>query len=150
MQGSTAANKLISGTGNDVMRGGSGNDILSASGATSTGGSRLIFGDGLADGGSAGVDEFRILGGVNLIADYETGEDLFLNSLNPQGGPTSGIVLTQINLGGEATWAARFTGSTHQTFVELGTVSTTSQAQAGAALNFLLANDLTVDTALIA
>ncbi|WP_085035761.1 beta strand repeat-containing protein [Ensifer aridi] len=141
--GSTAANKLVSGSGNDQMRGGSGADILSATGS----GAKTLFGDGIADGGVAGQDTFRILGGTgNVIADYQTGEDLFLNSLNA----TAGIALTAISIGGVATWAGRFTGSTHQTYVALGAQSSVSQAQAGAALNTLIANDLFIDPALIA
>ncbi|WEX79618.1 calcium-binding protein (plasmid) [Sinorhizobium numidicum] len=141
--GSTAANKLVSGSGNDQMRGGSGADILSATGT----GAKTLFGDGIADGGLAGQDTYRILGGTgNVIADYQTGEDLFLNSLNA----TGGIALTAISIGGVATWAGRFTGTTHQTYVALGAQSSVSQAQAGAALNTLIANDLFIDPALIA
>jgi hypothetical protein len=47
-------------------------------------------------------------------------------------------------------WAGRFNGSTHQTYVLLGATSTTSQAQAGAALNTLINNDLFVDPGLVA
>ncbi|WP_245269801.1 calcium-binding protein [Ensifer sp. WSM1721] len=141
--GSTAGNKLVSGSGNDQMRGGSGADILSATGT----GAKTLFGDGIADGGVAGQDTFRILGGTgNVIADYQSGEDLFLNSLNA----TGGIALTAISIGGVATWVGRFTGSTHQTYVALGAQSSVSQAQAGAALNTLIANDLFIDPALIA
>lgn len=140
--GSTAGNKLVSGSGTDQMRGGSGADTLSATGT----GAKTMYGDGLVDGGVAGQDTFRILGGGNLIVDYQTGEDLFLNSLNA----TGGIALTALNIGGVATWAGRFTGSTHQTYVALGAQSSVSQAQAGSALNTLIANDLFVDPGLIA
>ncbi|WP_085033290.1 beta strand repeat-containing protein [Ensifer aridi] len=140
--GSTAGNKLVSGSGNDEMRGGSGADILSATGP----GQKTLFGDGIADGGVAGQDTFRILGGTsNVIADYQSGEDLFLNSLN-----AGGIALTAISIGGVATWVGRFTGSTHLTYVALGAMSSVSQAQAGAALNTLIQNDLFIDPALIA
>lgn len=147
LRGSAANNTLISGAGNDTLLGGGGADLLIANGP----GTKTLLGEGVSDpgiagGGTAGIDTFRILGGTNTIADYETGEDLFLNSLNT----TGGIALTQISLGGVTTWAGRFTGSTHQTFVELGAVSATTQAQALAALNTLIANDLFVDPALIA
>ncbi|WP_018236938.1 calcium-binding protein [Ensifer sp. BR816] len=141
--GSTASNKLVSGSGSDQMRGGSGADNISATGT----GAKVMYGDGIADGGVAGQDTFRILGGAgNVIADYQTGEDLFLNSLNA----TGGIALTAISIGGVATWAGRFTGSTHQTYVALGAQGSVSQAQAAAALNTLIANDLFIDPALIA
>ncbi|NLS05290.1 calcium-binding protein [Rhizobium sp. P32RR-XVIII] len=141
--GSTAGNTLVSGSGNDQMRGGSGADILSATGT----GAKTLFGDGLVDGGTAGQDTFKILGGTgNVIVDYQAGEDLFLNSLNA----TGGIAFTAISIGGVATWAGRFTGSTHQTFVALGAQSAVSQADAVAALNTLIANDLFVDQGLIA
>lgn len=141
--GSAAGNKLVSGSGNDQMRGGSGADILSATGT----GAKTLFGDGLVDGGTAGQDTFRILGGTgNVIVDYQAGEDLFLNSLNA----TGGIALTAISIGGVATWAGRFTGSTHQTFVALGAQSTMSQTDATAMLTTLVNQDLFVDANLIA
>lgn len=77
--GSDAANQLVSGAGNDVLYGGGGGELLVGNGA----GSRTIFGDGTA--GAAGEDTFRILGGTNLIRDYQTREDLQLNSLDPSG-----------------------------------------------------------------
>ena len=77
--GSDAANKLVSGAGNNVPYGGSQGELLVGNGA----GSRTIFGDGTA--GAAGEDTFRILGGTNLIRDYQMGEDLQLNSLDPSG-----------------------------------------------------------------
>jgi Ca2+-binding RTX toxin-like protein len=138
--GSAVSNKLVSGSGNDVMRGGSGADILSATGA----GAKLMYGEGNADGGVAGADQFRILGGSgNVIADYQAGEDIFVNSA------TTGA-LTQINLGGTLTWAVNLTGSTHQTFVALGSAAALTQTQATQAMNTLLQNDLFFNANLIA
>jgi hypothetical protein len=143
--GSTGANKLISGTGNDQLVGGSGSDILSATGA-STG--RHLFGDGLADGGTAGNDVFRILAGTNLIRDHQLGvDDVYVNSLNSTGGVglTSGL-----NIDGVAHRAIVLTGSTHQTFVVLGTTASMTQAQAVAMTNAFLATDFHLEPGLIA
>lgn len=136
--GSAGGNKLVSGSGNDQMRGGSGADVLSATGTTT--GQRNIFGDGVADGGTAGQDTFRILGGTgNVIQDYQTGEDLFLNSLN-----SGGISLVQLGAGGP--FAGRFVGSTQTTLVLLGNNLPAAQT----ALTTLVNNDLFVDPLLIA
>lgn len=143
--GSTGANKLISGAGSDTVRGGSGNDIISSTGAGATSGQDQLYGDGVTDGGSAGVDTFRILGGTNFIRDYQSGEDLILNSLTSNPGLTGGL-----SISGTTYWAGVFTGSTHQTYVVFGATSAMTQTEAIGMINTLVTNDLTVDPGLIA
>ncbi|HTM76008.1 MAG TPA: calcium-binding protein [Devosia sp.] len=134
--GSTADNKLVSGSGNDTLVGSNGDDLIVANGA----GTKMLWGDGT--GGVAGEDTFRVLGGTNYIRDYQAGEDLQLLNLTSIGlvgitiGTTTGLL------------AGRFIGSTHTTYVVLGT--TADVAAASAALNYLVAHDLTVDGTLIA
>lgn len=146
--GSAASNKLVSNAGNDQMRGGSGADILSATGT----GSKVMFGDGVADGGVAGMDQFRILGGTNnIIADYQATEDIVLRSASAA---TVSVGFGAISLGGTAYWAGLLTstapGMEHSTYVALATQASTSAAQAQAMLGTLVANDLFIDPGLIA
>lgn len=143
--GSTGANKLITGAGSDIVRGGSGNDIISATGTGAASGQNSLWGDGVDDSGLAGIDTFRILGGTNIIRDYQSGEDIVLNSWNNSPGLTGNL-----NIGGVAHWAGVFTGSTHQTYVVFGTATAMTQSQAIAMINTLVQNDLTVDAGLIA
>jgi Ca2+-binding RTX toxin-like protein len=145
--GSTAANKIVSGNGNDQMRGGSGADILSLTGS----GQKQVFGDGLADGGTAGLDTFRILGGTsNLIMDYQAGEDVVMRA---QPGSV-GAAFTQVSISGTAFWAASLTstasGFESSTFVLFGTTATLSLSAAQAEFTTMLAQDLFVDPNLIA
>ncbi|MGA1830878.1 beta strand repeat-containing protein [Rhizobium wenxiniae] len=143
--GSTGANKLISGTGNDTLLGGSGNDILSATGTSAASGQKQLFGDGVNDGGTAGVDQFRIFGGTNFIRDYQTGEDVILNS-----SLASNPSLVAIGLSGVSYYAASLTGTTHQTYVIFGATSALTSAQAVASMTTFVQNDLFVDVNLIA
>jgi Ca2+-binding RTX toxin-like protein len=144
--GSTAANKLISGAGNDTLAGGSGNDIISATGTGAASGQKQLYGDGISDGGTAGADIFRILGGTNFIRDYQPGiDDVYVNSLTASPGLTSGL-----SIGGVAHWAVVLTGATHQSFVVLGTTASLTAAQAGSLASFFVANDLFLDPGLIA
>ena len=143
--GSTGANKLISGAGNDTVRGGSGSDIISSTGTGAASGQDQLWGDGVDDGGTAGMDTFRILGGTNFIRDYQSGEDIVLNSFNGSAGLTNGLTIS-----GTTYWAGVLTGSTHQTYVVFGATSAMTQAQAIAMINTLVSNDLTVDSGLIA
>ncbi|MQY49095.1 calcium-binding protein [Rhizobiales bacterium RZME27] len=142
--GSAGANKLISGAGNDTLRGGSGNDILSATGTGAASGQNHLFGDGVSDGGSAGIDQFRILGGTNFIRDYQTGEDVIVNSL------TANPSLTAIGISGVNYYAGLLTGATHQTYVIFGATAAMSQAEAIASMTTFVQNDLFVDVNLIA
>ncbi|MDF2621199.1 MAG: Hemolysin-type calcium-binding region [Xanthobacteraceae bacterium] len=134
--GSTAGNKLVSGAGNDVMRGGSGADLLVANGS----GSKTLYGDGISDGGTAGADVFQIMGGTNVIADYQSGEDILLNSL-------SNAALTLLP-GSSTTLALRLSGTTHTTYVLVGTTADVPSASAFA--NQILQQDVFVDPNLIA
>ncbi len=133
--GSTGSNKLVSGSGNDVMRGGSGADLLVATGT----GSKTLYGDGISDGGTAGMDTFQIMGGTNVIADYQTGEDIYVNSL-------TNAALVQLS--GGSNLALRLTGSTHTTYVIVGT--TADPTAATQAANTILSTDLFVNPNLIA
>jgi Ca2+-binding RTX toxin-like protein len=92
LRGSTAANKLVTGAGNDIVRGGSGADLLVVNGINGTGGFKQLIGDGIGDGGSAGVDTYRIIGsgattGANLtlINGYQLGENIEVNSVSAAG-----------------------------------------------------------------
>ncbi|QJP16088.1 calcium-binding protein [Starkeya sp. ORNL1] len=138
LTGSTASNTLVSGDGNDTLRGGSGADILVANGT----GTKTIYGDGVDDGGTAGADTYRILAGTNLIQGYETGEDIFVNSL------TQAPTLVQVFGEADPTLALQLIGATHTTFVVVG--STADLAAAQTAADTLIANDLFVDANLIA
>jgi Ca2+-binding RTX toxin-like protein len=135
--GSTGNNKLVSGAGSDIMRGGSGSDLLVANGS----GSKTLYGDGVNDGGTAGVDTFRILGGTNLIMGYQTGEDVQLNSL------TQAPTLTQVFGASDPTLAVRLVGATHTTYVVVGSLTDLAAAQTAAGI--LVSQDLFVDPGLI-
>jgi Ca2+-binding RTX toxin-like protein len=137
INGSTAGNRLVSGasTGTtEILRGGSGADVLVASGATGPGGQRTLVGDGLADGGVAGLDRYEILAGTNVIQSYQTGEDVVVANLISATlvSPAAGV------------FAARLAGTTHTTFVVLGGPSPQQ------AFDLLLAQDLFIDPLLIA
>jgi Ca2+-binding RTX toxin-like protein len=143
--GSAVGNKLVSGAGNDLMRGGSGADILSITGS----GTKTVFGDGMLDGGTAGADTFRILGGSsNLIMDYQAGEDIFMRTTSASAGFAS------LNIGGTLYWAGSLTsavtGFESSTFVVLGTQASLSLSAAQAEFSNLLAHDLFLDPTLIA
>ena len=146
--GAGGNDRLISGSGNDQMRGGSGADILSITGA----GTKTVFGDGVSDGGVAGQDIFRVLGGTNnLIFDYLTGEDVFIRS-NPAAVSAS---LASLTVSGIAYWVARVAstapGMESSTFVVLGERTTTNPDTTitDAFTNFV-SHDLFVDPALLA
>lgn len=143
--GSAASNRLISGAGNDQLRGGSGVDILSANGA----GTRFLYGDGLNDGGTAGLDQYRILAGTNVIMDYETGEDIIFRTTSLATGTISATI------SGTAYWAARFqsnvAGMQHVTDVILGTQASMTATEANdLRLAMLSGGDIIVDPGLVA
>ena len=131
LRGSTANNRLVSGDGNDVLRGGSGADLLISNGA----GTKTLFGDGLTDGGTAGVDTFRVLAGTAVISGYQSGEDIQLGgalTVNP----------ALVNIGG-GTLALRLTGSAYTAFVVVGSTANTPAAQA-AASSILSSGDISI------
>ncbi len=80
------------------------------------------------------------MAGTNVIADYQSGEDILLNSL-------SNAALT-LPPGSSTTLALRLTGSTHTTYVLVGT--TTDVPSASAFANQILQQDVFVDPNLIA
>ena len=128
------------------MRGGSGADILSLTGA----GQKLVWGDGMADGGTAGVDTFRILGGANnFIADYQAGEDIVIRTTAITT-PGFGTVTFQSALYWTGVLTSTVAGFESSTLVLLGTTASMSQAAAQAEFSTLLAQDLFLDPALIA
>jgi Ca2+-binding RTX toxin-like protein len=146
--GAGGNDRLVSGGGNDQMRGGSGADILSITGT----GTKTVFGDGVSDGGSAGQDTFRVLGGTNnLIFDYQAGEDVFIRS-NPGAVSAS---LASLTVSGLAYWVARVAstapGMESSTFVVLGERTTTNpDAAITNAFSSFVSHDLFVDPALLA
>lgn len=130
LRGSSISNRLVSGNGNDVLRGGSGADLLISNGT----GSKTLIGDGINDGGSAGADTFRVLAGTAVISGYLTGEDIQL------GGALTAQP-TLVNLG-SGTLALRLIGSAYTAYVVVDTTGNT--AAASAAANTILSNDLTI------
>jgi Ca2+-binding RTX toxin-like protein len=137
--GSSVSNKITSGASNDTLRGGSGSDVLSSNGA----GQKLIYGDGVNDGGAAGADQFRILGGTNYILDYQTGEDVIANSI-------TSVSTTVIGISGVNYYAVNVKGAAHNTYVVLGTTTALTAQGATAAANTFVTNDLFLDPGLIA
>ncbi|SDE41084.1 Hemolysin-type calcium-binding repeat-containing protein [Belnapia rosea] len=129
--GSTIGNKLVSGAGNDSLRGGSGADLLVSNGI----GTKLLVGEGIGDGGSPGLDTYRVIGAAGgttvQISGYQIGEDIELNSLvatptiTTAGGGTARIIL--------------FQGSQHNTFINLGLATAVTQETAQAVLDRILA-----------
>jgi Ca2+-binding RTX toxin-like protein len=136
LNGSSVSNRLVSGNGNDVLRGGSGADLLISNGT----GTKTLIGEGIADGGTAGLDTYRTLAGTSVISQYQTGEDI-------QVGGAFTASLAQINA---STLALRLTGAEYTTFVVVGTPANIPAAQAAASA-ILNSGDITiVDPATIA
>ncbi|EIM30503.1 beta strand repeat-containing protein [Microvirga lotononidis] len=120
LNGSAVANRLVSGNGNDVLRGGSGADLLISNGT----GTKTLIGEGINDGGSSGIDTYRTLAGTSIISQYQAGEDIQV------GGTYTATTLAQIDSTG--TLALRLTGAggAFTTYVIVGTTANTSAAQA--------------------
>ena len=100
--GSAGSNTLISGAGTDVLRGGGGADLLIVNAG---GGVKSLYGEGVSDpgvagGGTAGIDTFRILAGSAVIHDYQMGEDIQVSSLTgaQYNGATQTLTLLGSNL----------------------------------------------------
>ena len=146
--GANGSDRLISGSGNDVLRGGSGADIISVTGS----GTKTVFGEGVSDGGVAGQDTFKILGGTNnLVFDYQSGEDVYVRG---NVGEVS-TALGALSVGGSAYWVARLVSTTvgaeSSTFVVMG--ERTSQNPDAAVLNAyntFISHDMFIDPALLA
>jgi Ca2+-binding RTX toxin-like protein len=120
LRGSSVSNRLVSGNGNDVLRGGSGADLLISNGT----GSKTLIGDGISDGGSAGADTFRVLAGTAVISGYQTGEDIQLG-----GALTAQPALANL---GSGTLALKLTGSAYTAYVIVDTTGNTTAASAAA------------------
>ncbi|KAA2211952.1 calcium-binding protein [Teichococcus oryzae] len=137
MFGTAADNVLVSGGGTDTLRGGSGADLLVA-----TGGQVTMIGDGVGDGGTAGLDTYRILGGTNnQISGYQIGEDLQFANL-------SGVGLGSTpppTPNASGVWFLQFVGSGHSTNLILGSTASMTEATARAIRSNIIANDLFVN-----
>jgi Ca2+-binding RTX toxin-like protein len=137
LNGGPAANKLVSGAGNDIMRGGSGADLLVANGDTTAGSFRQLVGDGINDGGTRGADTFRSLDGWNLILDYQMGERIEVDSFFGRTTQLSGTtwylrIISEVNPAG-ATQVGE-----HETWIALGSNSSLTQTQAQALSNQIM------------
>jgi autotransporter adhesin len=129
------------------MLGGSGADQLWITGT----GTKVVSGDGIADGGTAGADTYLILGGTNnRIMDYQAGEDVVLRASSEAAISTQ---LVGITIGPTAYYAALVTdsepGFTSSTFVVFGTQSMGAAAAQAEYDNFI-DHDLFVSSTLIA
>ena len=132
LRGSSIDNVIRSGTATtgEVLRGGSGADLLIADGTTEAGlaGFRTMIGEGLADGGTAGLDTFRSLAGFNIIQGYEAGERIELDEIVAQSG--------LIGNGGNWFWLIDSDtiigngGTTTETWVLIGVQAAMTQADA--------------------
>ena len=87
-----------------------------------------MIGEGLVDGGTAGLDTFRSLAGFNIIQGYETGERIELDDAVTQRG--------LIGNGGNWFWLLDSDaiigngGATTETWVLIGSQTTMTQADA--------------------
>lgn len=127
LQGNVNANVLVSGGGADVLRGGGGADVLVANGATPGTSIRSLYGEGVANNGTPGIDTFVIQAGANYILDYQIGEDIVVDT-------TYSAALTIFN----NAYALRLTGADFTLFVNLGT----NQATAQQAASYIVQNDV--------
>jgi Ca2+-binding RTX toxin-like protein len=132
LRGSTASNRLVSGDGNDILRGGSGADLLISNGT----GSKTLIGDGITDGGSAGLDTYRTLAGTSFITQYQAGEDI-------QVGRAFTASLAQIDAGGTLALKLSGAGGAYLTYVVVGSLANVSAAQA-AANSILNSGDISI------
>jgi Ca2+-binding RTX toxin-like protein len=130
LNGNRLGNVLTSGsaTTGEVLRGGSGADILVADGTTT--GARTLIGEGVSDGGVAGMDTFRTFAGFNIIQGYQSGEQIELDEAIAQRGLVSS--------GGNYFWrldtdtVAGNGGTTTETWVLIGSTSSFTASQANA------------------
>ena len=131
LNGSLIDNVIRSGnaTTGETLRGGSGADLLIADGTTT--GTRNLIGDGIADGGTAGLDTFRSLAGFNIVQGYQAGERIELDEAI--------VGKSLLSSGGNWFWrldtnsTAGNGGATTETWVLIGSTGAISQATA---LNF--------------
>jgi Ca2+-binding RTX toxin-like protein len=130
LQGNVLANTLVSGGGTDVLRGGGAADVLVANGATPGTTVRSLYGEGVANNGTAGIDTFVIQAGANYILDYQIGEDIVVDA-------TYSASLVIFN----SAYALRLNGADFTLFVNLGT----NQATAQQAAAYITQNDIFVD-----
>ncbi|MFC3126690.1 calcium-binding protein [Pseudoroseomonas globiformis] len=124
LRGTTGDNVLVSGGGTDTLAGGGGSDLLVA-----TGGSVSLFGEGLNDGGTAGLDTYRILGGNNQINGYTLGEELQFAALD---------AATPTTANGGTVYVIRFAGPGHSTVLPFASTTSATQAQFQAFYNDVL------------
>ena len=124
-----------------MLRGGSGADLLVSNGVRT----KQLIGEGINDGGAAGLDTYRIIGSgatagaqVNLILNYQIGENVEVNSLTARG-------VSTVTINGVANSAVTFQSTTagvaHATYIPVGADSTANRALAQSILNGMLAND---------
>jgi Ca2+-binding RTX toxin-like protein len=137
LRGSLIDNVIRSGnaTTGESLRGGSGADLLIADGTTTGTFSqaRNLFGEGVSDGGTAGMDTFRILAGFNIIRDYQIGERIELDDAIAHPLPsivTVGGAAGDRYLRLDTDGTANNGGSTTETWVFLGTNMSTADALA--------------------
>ncbi len=133
LRGSALGNKLVSGAGNDVLRGSGGADLLVSNGP----GSKTLIGEGIS-GDTPGLDTYRVIAGTASttvqISGYQIGEDIELNSLTSASVGTAGGGTVRV-IGFQSTAA----DALHTTLIVLGAASTVSQATAQAVLDRILA-----------
>ncbi|MCI0753863.1 calcium-binding protein [Teichococcus vastitatis] len=141
LEGGAGRDKLVSGAGNDILIGSSNGDLLVANGA----GQKQLVGDGGTDGGPAGLDVYRIIGTgatagaqFNIILNYQSQENIEMNSLSAVGSTT-------INIGGTdyrgLLLQSTTSGLAHNTIIPVGVAATTTAAQVGSFYNSLNALD---------
>jgi Ca2+-binding RTX toxin-like protein len=147
LNGSIVDNVIRSGsaTSGEVLRGGSGADLLIADGTTT--GIRNLIGGGINDGGVDGVDTYRSLAGFNVIQGYQAGERIELDD------PVAARGL--VGSGGNWFWRldsdtiAGNGGSTTETWVLIGSQGSLSSAQAFAVGQALIDPNVFVDQAIL-
>jgi len=147
LRGSALDNVIRSGaaTTGEILRGGSGADLLIADGSTT--GTRSLVGSGINDGGVDGMDTYRSLSGFNVIQGYQAGERIELDDTVA----ARGLVAS----GGNFFWrldsdtTAGNGGATTETWVLIGAQTSLSAAQALAIGQTLIDPNVFVDHAFV-
>lgn len=134
LYGLTGNDVLISGAGSDTMAGGSGADQIIGNGATVAGVPRQFYGEGTADGGTAGTDTFRSLNGWNVIQDWVSGERIEIDAFAAAGSGRLGTT-NYVRIISEVSPSGTGQIGPHETWVSVGTTTVTT-----AVINAVLSN----------